>query len=150
MPSTTSGGLAYPLPTDAVDVAGDIQRLAQSAEVGLAWVTTGGVAGTGWAITSQRYRRIGGFVYWFADLQRTAAAPAFGGADTISLTTPESMFTLPAGYRPTYIAGWWNANNQRLAAGYVQTDGGVWLNKVVGASLPINSQIRIASMYPLG
>jgi len=147
---TTAGGIVYPSPTDDPDVPGDLAIMAASIETGNPNVATGVTAGTGWSVVaaSTRLRRIGGLALIHLEFTRTGAAIVPTSSGTITPT--ETMGTLPAGWLPGVVCGYYMANSQAAAFGFIDQTGNVSLNRTFPAvNIATGITIRVESMWAM-
>ena len=149
---STAGGLAFPDAADPVDVAGDIEALANSIKAGTAWVTstTGFAGGTGWTLTAVRYRRMGPLV-WLRILVTRSGSAITVGAGSGDITNVV-VATVPASLYPTQTIGMGQSAAGRVAAGFLDTSGNVTLNAVAGdgTNIATSDTIDLECFYPLG
>lgn len=149
MPSTP-GGIVYPLSTDPPNGAAQMQALAESAETGNPWVTSGFVVAANWTLSAFRIRRIGALVFLRLDVVRAVSAVtvAAGTGDIANL----KLGDLPAGYWPAQTQALAPGPAGRVAGCYVQADGSVILSAVAGdgANIIVGDTISTGGCYVLG
>jgi hypothetical protein len=91
------------------------------------WITTGLTAESGWALGTYGYRVKNGVLYLSVPISRTGATITPDSTGNVTGTDP-TLFTMPAGYRPSFSCGLASGGNSRGASFIINTDGQVSLS----------------------
>lgn len=146
---TSSGGIVYPSDTDDPDVPGDLQALAESIDAGVPVVTSGFTIASGWTLTQYRFKRMGAFAHVRLDVVKATSAitVAAGSGDIANVKIGD----VPAGHYPSFTAGLGPGPAGRVASGFIQTDGQVYLNAVAGdgTNVQVGDTISLTGVIPL-
>lgn len=150
--AVTPGGIITPAATDDPDVPGDLATMAASIETGLPWVTTPAsfTPAANWSTTSFRIKRVMSFVFLHVQVTRTTSAltVAAGSGDLANV----KLGDLPAGYAPAFNQHLFSGQFGRLASGYVDTSGAVFLGAVGGdgTNVAVGDVLTLGGPYVLG
>lgn len=137
MPDTPYG-LAYPAPTDAPDIPGDMQALAESIEAALvdggAWSTdtTGFSASSNWTVDSVRHRVVANRVDLYVQMTRSSTA-ATVNASTGNMGNVD-VCTVPSALRPAQTAYGVSGQQGRGAWYSLDSSGVLSLNAANGTN----------------
>lgn len=148
-------GWPYPVSTDRLDDAVTTipHDLALAMETTLASLYAGGVPGAGWinipwaanwsSVSSQgRYTKYGSRVY----------VDTYGLRATSSFASGGTVYTMPAGYRPSQVAVRQclvnNGGTFTHATAKFNTDGTVVVDTSAAAAIPAGAALLIVTDYP--